>query len=132
MENDRIEREPAERHEAQHQAQWNKCGEAARSRRELGNKAKKEGRHLGIGEIADETLAHCSPRREFRCFSALLLVAMIAANRCQDRLRAEKDEVRGANDLERCKRRLRCLQHAGDTRLLRWSTPSARLQFPRP
>ena len=51
MENDRIEREPAERHEAQHQAQWNKCGEAARSRRELGKQAKKKAAILGLARL---------------------------------------------------------------------------------
>ena len=131
MENHSVEREPAERHDAEHQAEWNECGEAARSWHELRKQAKEESRHFGISEIADEPLAHRPPRRKLGRLHASLLVAMIASNGCHDRLRAQKHEVRRANDLERCERRLRCLQQASDACALRWSTPSGRLQFPR-
>ena len=78
-------------------------------RRELGEKAREEDRHLRVPEVADEALTQRPPRRERdrpRVKLTLGVVVAGASERRPERLRAEEDEVRGAGELERAERGL--------------------------
>ena len=86
-----VDREPAKCHETKHRTKRHECRETARGvSNELRKQTEEESRHLGVGQVADKTLADCAARSELWWSPVLLLGVMVTANCSQDRLHTEE------------------------------------------
>src|SRR5207244_8105242 len=78
------------------------------TRGELRQETREEHRHLRVAEVAHDALTEREPRPHLRPGSTSYPGdGRLVANRAEQRLRAEKDEVRGSQDLQRNESRLR-------------------------